>query len=145
VHWSQLTEELPAPWLVEGIPVGYSSGAAERAWKGQIMATDPGAPVTHAGDGLFADFRIPPPTARSPGYDLDNLLDPVFSVVINGRGWFGGRRPNLRWVAARKGSADKTGVYLAVLAGLPDPWVESRAEVGLDDVYRDSLPSSATV
>jgi hypothetical protein len=31
------------------------------------------------------DFRIAP-TAKSPGFDLDNMLDPVFSVVINNRG-----------------------------------------------------------
>lgn len=109
------------------------------------MSTVPAAPVTHAGHGLFADFRIAPPTAKSPGYDLDNLLDPVFSVVINSRGWFGGRRPNLRWVAARKETARETGVYLAVLADPPDQWVESRVEVGIHDVYRGHLPSSAAV
>jgi hypothetical protein len=145
MHWSHLADELPAPWLVRGVPVGYSSGAAERAWKIQIMSTVPAAPVTHAGHGLFADFRIAPPTAKSPGYDLDNLLDPVFSVVINSRGWFGGRRPNLRWVAARKETARETGVYLAVLTDPPDQWMESRVEVGINDVYRDHLPSSAAV
>jgi len=127
------------------MPVGYSSGAAERAWKAQIMSAVPVAPVTHAGGGLFADFRIAPPTAKSPGYDLDNLLDPMFSVMINSRGWFGGRRPNLRWVAARKKAAGETGVYLAVLEDPPDLWVESRVEVGLDNVYHDHLPNLAAV
>lgn len=109
------------------------------------MSAVPVAPVTHAGEGLYADFRIAPPTPKSPGYDLDNLLDPVFSVVINSRGWFGGRRPNLRWVAARKSSARETGVYVAVLADPPDLWVEPHVEAGLDDVYPDHLPSSAAV
>src|SRR2546430_12610173 len=90
MHQNHHTDEPPAPWLVRGTPVGYSSGAAEQAWKAQIKSAVPLAPAAHAGDGLLADFRIAPPTAKSPGFDLDNMLDPVFSVVINGRGWFGG-------------------------------------------------------
>ena len=82
------------------------------------MAAIPVAPAAHAGDGLFADFRIAPATPKSPGFDLDNLLDPVFSVVINSRGWFGGHRANLRWVAARKKAAE-TGVCVAVLEHPP--------------------------
>jgi hypothetical protein len=138
--WRYVAAELAAAGI--GVHLAEPAGTA---WKAQIMSTVPVAPVTHAGDGLFADFRIAPPTAKSPGYDLDNLLDPVFSVVINSRGWFGGCRPNLRWVAARKETARETGVYLAVLGDPPDLWVESRVEVGLNDVYRDHLPSSAAV
>lgn len=133
MHRNHHAEELPASWLVSGTPAGYSSGAAEQAWKAQIMATVPVAPAAHAGDGLFADFRIAPATAKSPGFDLDNMLDPVFSVVINSRGWFGGHRANLRWVAARKKTtAGKTGVHLAVLEDPPRLWGESGEEVGLE-------------
>jgi hypothetical protein len=53
--------------------------------------------VTHGGEALFVDFRITPLTTKSPDFDLDSLLDTVFSVVINSRGWFGWRQPNLRW------------------------------------------------
>jgi hypothetical protein len=144
MHRNHHADELPAPWLVRGTPVGYSSGAAEQAWKAQIMSAVPLAPAAHAGDGLLADFRVAPPTAKSPGFDLDNMLDPVFSVVINGRGWFGGHRANLRWVAARK-AAGETGVHLAVLEDPPRPWGESGAEVGLDDVYHNQLPSPAAI
>jgi hypothetical protein len=35
----------------------------------------------------------------------------------------------------------ETGVHLAVLEDPPRLWVESGAEVGLDDVYQDQLPS----
>jgi hypothetical protein len=125
--------------------VGYSSGAAERAWKERIMATVPAAPAAHAGGGLIADFRVTQPTATSPGFDIDNLLDPVFSVVINGRGWFGGRRPNLRWAAARKTVGVDTGLYLAVLEDPPQLWAQSEIEVGLDDVYQGLLPTAAAV
>jgi hypothetical protein len=131
--------------LVDGVPVGYSSGAAEVAWKAQIMAAVPAAPAAHAGEGLIADFRIAQPTATSPGFDLDNLLDPVFSVVINSRGWFGGRRVNLRWAAARKTVATSTGLHLAVLEDPPRLWAQSGAEVGLDDVYQGQLPIAAAI
>jgi hypothetical protein len=125
--------------------VGYSSGAAEAAWKAQIMAAVPAAPAAHAGEGLTADFRIAQPTATSPGFDLDNLLDPVFSVVINGRGWFGGRRANLRWATAQKTVAIRTGLHLAVLENPPRLWEQSGAEVGLDGVYQGQLPIATAV
>jgi hypothetical protein len=38
-HW----RELPAPWVVRGKPVGYSSGVAEQEWKQLISEAVPQA------------------------------------------------------------------------------------------------------
>ena len=141
-----LDDHLPVPWSVSGSPVGYSFGAAEQEWKAQIKAVVPAAPRTHAGTGLLAGFHVLPPTSRMPGFDLDNLLDPVLSAVINGRGWFGGRRPNLCWVAAQKEvSAAMPGLRLAVLEQVPRLWIAAGAVVGLNGVYRGELPASSAV
>jgi hypothetical protein len=129
-----------------GSPMGYSSGAAEQEWKAQIKAVVSAAPRTHAGTGLLASFNVLPPTSQMPGFDLDNLLDPVLSAVINGRGWFGGRRPNLRWVAAQKEvSAAMPGLRLAVLEQMPRLWTAAGAIVGLDGLYRGELPAASAV
>jgi hypothetical protein len=135
---------LPAPWAVSGSPIGYAAGPAEQEWKARIRAVVPAAPPTHAGSGLFADFRILPPTTTKPGFDLDNLLDPVLSAVINGQGWFGGSRPTLRWVAAQKQVAAKPGLRVSVLEQAPRLWTVSDPAVALDDVYSGELPESVT-
>ncbi len=127
------------------MPVGYSSGVAEQQWKARIKAVVPPSPRTHAGTGLFADFQILSPTTVRPGFDIDNLLDPVLSAVINGQGWFGGRRPNLRWVAAQKTVMAEPGLRLAVLEQPPRLWPEPAAVVALDDVYPGELPNADTV
>lgn len=142
-HW----RELPTPWIVTGKPVGYSSGVAEQEWKALIrkavpQAEAPGAAVA----GLFADFGVPQPTTRASGFDLDNLLDPVLSAVINGRGWFGHHRPNLRWIAAHKSVLEEPAVRLAVLSDPPRLWQQPDVEVvGLDAVYPGDLPSAESV
>lgn len=121
-HW----RELPPPWVVHGKPVGYSSGVAEQEWKQLIREAVPQAGDAQVTDaGLFADFGIPQPTPQAPGFGLDNLLDPVLSAVINGQGWFGGHRANLRWIAARKLVLDDPAVRLAVLSDPPILWRES--------------------
>lgn len=129
---------------MRGVPAGYSS-AGEREWKRRIGDNVPPAPPRHAGRGVFIDLRVPRTTAQSPGFDLDNMLDPVLSAVVNTQRWFGGRRPNLHWVAGRKQmTAGPTGADIAVLGEPPELWNE-QAERALDEVFDDELPSRETV
>jgi len=130
-------------WAVSGRPIGYASGPAEQEWKARIKKAVPVAPRTHAGTGLFADFRILPPTTAKPGFDLDNLLDPVLSAVVTKQGWFGGSRPNLRWIATQKHVAAKPGLSVSVLEQAPQLWMVADPAVALDDVYRGELPESS--
>jgi hypothetical protein len=136
---------LPTRWTVYGRPVGYSMGIAEQQWKEQIRAAVHKSPANHGGNGLFADFYVPYPTSRMLGFDLDNLLDPVLSAVVNTQRWFGGRRPNLNWIAARKQISDHPRLDLAVLDSPPSLWEDANVEVYLDGPYLQSLPSSATI
>jgi hypothetical protein len=140
-------QELPSPWIVTGKPVGYSSGVAEQEWKALIRKAVPQAEAPRTADsGLFADFGVPQPTLQASGFDLDNLLDPVLSAVINGQGWFGRHRPNLRWIAAHKSVLDEPAVRLAVLSDPPHLWQQSDVEeVGLDAVYPGNLPSAESI
>jgi hypothetical protein len=136
---------LPTPWTVYGRPVGYSAGIAEQQWKEQIRSAVHKSPADHGGNGLFADFYVPRPTKRMPGFDLDNLLDPVLSAVVNTQRWFGGRRPNLGWIAARKHVSDHPRLDLAVLDSPPLLWAEANVKVYLDGPYPQALPCSATI
>ena len=98
----------------------------------------------HGEGGIFVSFGVPVPSQRAPGHDLDNLLDPVLSAVVNGQGWFGGRRPLLRWVAAQKEVQIQPGARIALLAEAPELWDEA-AEVVLDAVYQADPPNPATM
>lgn len=131
-------------WTVAGRPTGYSA-AGEREWKAMLKTAIPASPVQHAGSGLLADFSIPLPTRAAPGFDLDNLLDPALSAVINGRGWFGGRRSNLRWIAAQKHVDLTSGVRLAVLGEPPSLWQADDVTVLLDGVYEAPVPGLAAI
>ena len=49
------------------------------------------------GSGLDLGFALPDDDQSIQMADLENFCEPVFSIVINGLGWFRGRRTNLRW------------------------------------------------
>ena len=130
-------------WIVPGMPASYSTGL-EAAWMETISAAVPPSGGEHPEDGLLVDISIPLPTPQAPGADLDNLLDPVFSAVINRQGWFGGRRSNLRWVAASKLVLDEPGLRLALLNEAPDLWRDSEVEIAMNAVYEAEIPTSNT-
>lgn len=86
------------------------------------------------------------PSRRRSGYaegaDLDNLCEPVFSVIANRLGWFGGSRPNVRSFRARKTLAESTGCRIRITSELWDgSWFEG--EVLLDGSFTATMPRSA--
>jgi hypothetical protein len=130
-------------WIVPGVPASYSTGP-EAAWKETISTAVPPPSGEHPGDGLLVDISIPLPTPQAPGADLDNLLDPVFSTVINRQGWFGGRRSHLRWVAASKLVLDQPGLWLALLEEAPDLWRDPDVDIAMKAVYEAAIPTPNT-
>lgn len=131
-------------WIVPGMPASYST-RREAAWKETIRAVIPPPGGDHPGDGLLVDVSIPLPTPQAPGADLDNLLDPVFSAVINGQGWFGGSRSHLQWVAASKLVLDEPGLRVALLDEAPELWQGSDVEIAMNAVYGADTPTSNTM
>lgn len=75
------------------------------------------------------------------GYDLDNLCDPVFSVLASGLGWFDGRQTGIRGWRAVKAISDTPGLYLRQVHEIPERHNPSR--VLFDRVYRGAFPRSA--
>jgi hypothetical protein len=72
---------------------------------------------------------------------LDNLLDPLLSVLVNRVGWFGGRRPAIEFIWATKSSADRPGCELELLRQPPGSPISE--PVLIDDVYEGPPPRSA--
>jgi hypothetical protein len=103
-----------------------------------------GNPEMSEREAITVEFSLSGAQEGGRASDLDNLLDPVFSVVINRLGWCGGRRPNLRWIAAEKTYRSPTGARITLESGSPS-WPRTEAgDVLLHDLYEGSLPRAAT-
>src|SRR5437879_5422229 len=107
------------PWWVPGTPITFAGGEREKVWRELLMAHVPEAPGGASRPGLAIEFAIPDPRKQ----DLDNLAEPVLPVVVNKRGWFGGRRPNLQWLALRKAPASALGCRISPLTEPPADWL----------------------
>jgi hypothetical protein len=127
------------PWWVPGTPITFAGGEPEKAWKQLVVAHVPGAPAETTETGLALEFAVP----NSRKQDLDNLAEPVVSVVVNRCGWFGGRRPNLQWLALCKTVARPLGCRISPLAKAPEHWTPARAPI-VNEAYLGSAPVSAT-
>lgn len=126
-----------------GAPTPFAGGENERLWKQAIAERVPPCP---GGSNTSAHIRfvLQPEQDGSTGGDLDNLLDPILSVLVNKLGWCGGRRPTLQWVAASKRFTREAGAHIEV-GGDEPPWPPASAgPVVLDGDYAGPLPRSAT-
>ena len=126
---------------VAGVPSGFANGPPERRWK----EAPEEALTPHRPDGderaLRLRFILPPVAPGRRGADLDNLIDPVLSVLVGKLGWFGHRRPSIGGIEATKERGSEPGCELELLAGLePSTAVEKPL---LDAVYEGALPRSA--
>jgi hypothetical protein len=75
--------------------------------------------------------------------DLDNLLEPMFSALVGGAGWFRGSRPNIRWFVARKLIGPELGAAV-ISPRTPAPhWATIVQGAVIDAVWNGPLPLSA--
>lgn len=127
-----------AEWVVAGRPTPFAGGENERRWKAALAEQSP-APGPASGESTVAVRFVLDPTRDGPGCDLDNLLDPVLSVLVNRLGWASRRRPNLLAVSAVKEFGAPAGA--AIRFGGEPPAVSG--EFLLESVYEGPLPGSA--
>jgi len=119
--------------FVSGTPAPFAN-RGEREWKDRLRDQVPRAGGSGNEKGLVLRFGY------TGGGDLDNLCDPVFSVVVNEKGWFGGSRSNMVWWMASKGLGP-VGCNLKVSTDAsPEPL--SGEEV-FSGVYRSPIPRRA--
>jgi len=127
---------------VPGIPATFAT-KGEILWKNALKRSIPVYPVEEF-NGLKLKFVLPTLAPNNQPLDIDNLCEPVFSVLINKLGWFGSRRPNLKWWHAIKACDQPSGLYLSVEPTMP---LEMMGEYGspfFDETFEGVLPSKAT-
>ena len=127
-----------AIWI-PGRPATFAT-AMEKPWKEHLLqVVSAAAPASF--DRRDLAFRLPPAMMASEGYDLDNLCDPVFTVLATRLGWFGGRQTNIKAWRARKTAAEPSGLLIKPLPEAVSP--EGASMVLFDGKYAGPLPGSA--
>ncbi len=127
-------------FAVPGVPATFAT-AREAAWREALSRHIPPAGNIPASSHMAIEFRVPNDLRAGHPFDLDNLCEPVFSVVINQLGYCGGGRPNLRsWFATRSINPD-AGCTISFTAPAESPHLPGRVLVS--DTYQGSLPKSA--
>lgn len=110
---------------VAGEPAAFAT-AREEPWKAELEAALAGVAFDPAGTVLSLDFVVSPRVGYPAGPDVDNLCEPVIATVVGRLGWFGGKRPAIVGLWARKRVGPRVGCEIAVFP----TWTD----VGIGDV-----------
>lgn len=126
---------------VPGIPATYAT-KKEVPWKKALEGTIPKWADENV-DGLELKFTLLTQAPNKQPLDLDNLCEPVFSVIINRLGWFNGRRPNLKWWYASKKTGHPTGLELLIEQNSAPEMTKEFGNPHFDETYSGILPMNA--
>ena len=93
---------------VEGKPAPFATGG-EKAWRVALEGQGRRGAMNGTERGLRLRFTLQSLAPQGKPLDLDNLVEPVLSVLVNRMGWFGSRRPAICWWHATKEEGAPTG------------------------------------
>jgi len=125
---------------IDGTPATFAT-AKEFAWKRALARQIPSPTLQGQETGLLLRFVLPSLAPWGHPLDVDNLCEPLFSVLVNRLGWFNGRRPNIRWWRATKEGGEALGCAITVSTEPVPPALASSPE--WEELYTGPLPSSA--
>ncbi len=126
---------------IPGEPATFAT-KREASWKQVIAQTVPTGPTLGRETGLILDFSASSMKRRGHPFDVDNLCEPVFSTIVNNRGWFRNRRPNIQWWKASLSKSAKPGCRLTFCQGNA-PEFGPFANVLLEGGFDGQLPKSS--
>lgn len=98
------------PW-VPGTPATFATWG-EKPWRLELERHLAGVQVPGGETGLVFEFDVATMTPGGIPRDLDNLCEPVFSVVVNRLAWLGGSRTRIEWWSASVRIGVPTGLRL---------------------------------
>jgi len=140
----EVSRDLDPTYWMPGNPATFAT-AGEKPWKlilARHIPTSSGSTVY----GLDMQFFLKSISPRGHPVDIDNLCEPVFSVLINQLQWFNGKRNNIQWFCASKTQSPDSGLKLTLFT---KPSIEiNLGEVKLtpvfEQVYTGNMPNSAS-
>lgn len=98
---------------VGGEPATFAT-AGETSWKARLRESTPPPALAGRETGMELRFSVSSLRRNGHPFDVDNLCDPVFVVVIRKTGWFGGRKTGLSWWSAAKRVGEPPGCQIAI-------------------------------
>ncbi|MFN8624281.1 MAG: hypothetical protein U0869_26355 [Chloroflexota bacterium] len=125
---------------VAGEPASFAT-SREVAWREQVAVALAEVPFDPAGTVLSLDLVASPEPGLPFGPGLDDLCEPVIAAAVGRLGWFGGKRPNIKGLWARKRIGPRVGVDIAVFSSWMDVSVGD-VPVLLDATYPGEPPRS---
>lgn len=139
--WSgRKMREQGARFTIHGLPCTFAT-SGERAWKIAIAKQSPHPFLDGREVGLVARFRLASLAPRGMPLDIDNLCEPLFSVLVNRLGWFRSSRSNVMWWHASKRADAALGCDVTITES---PLADALdADPLCSGCYSGPLPSSA--
>lgn len=132
-----------AAYWIPGNPATFAT-TGEKQWKNILNRhISDGKGIKVCGIGL--QFYVKNLAPRGHPIDVDNLCEPVFSVLVNQLQWFGGSRSNIRWWYASKEQSDNSGLKLTINSKLIHELKVGQVKLApvFDYTYTGVLPGSA--
>jgi len=126
---------------VQGNPAPFAT-RGELPWKKTLNKSLPQYSLGSREQGVIIDFNLANLFPHGQPLDIDNLCEPVFSILINRKGWFGGRRPNLYWWRATKSETTPIGCRIQLFSTSP-PSIQIPQNLVFDGYFPGPLPRNA--
>ncbi len=127
---------------VPGEPATFAT-SGEKEWRDQLMRKIPIRVAGAGARGLVLRFECSSSSRRGQPFDIDNLCEPVLSILVNKRGWFGRRRPNILWWRAVRHFSGSPGCHIAVLSTEALEIDVAMSHVLQDAIFHGQLPVDA--
>lgn len=129
-------ENTEVEFWIPGEPATFST-RGEKPWKETLKKGIPEKKAFSKEKGVIADFYLKNLAPNNQPLDLDNLCDPLFSILVNNKKWFWGRRPNIKWWIASKNQSDTTGCKISLFSHSYYPNIP---DVFFEGIYQGPLP-----
>ena len=126
-------------YWIPGEPATFATKKEEK-WK-KVLESELTGIISRECKGVSLDFVLSTLAPNGHPLDIDNLCEPVFSVLCGKLGWFAGR-PNIKYWSACKSVGTSTGVYIKVSNFEFN--MDKHLTVVFDSVYSGVLPKKAT-
>lgn len=92
--------------------------------------------------GITLDFAYTP-ELHNGYFDVDNVCEPVFSILVNRKGWFRKSRKYIKWFTSTKRGEGDAGVRISLRDSEPPEFDANPNAVVFDRVFSGVLPLNA--
>lgn len=134
---------MTSKFWIPGVPAPFAT-RGEKIWKSRLAERIPECNTNGEEAGVVMRFYLPTLRPQGQPLDVDNLCDPVFSILVGRKLWFRGTRPAIHWWQASKNEAARWGCEIEISDDQErlNPF-QSVSRYIMNDLYEGNLPFDA--